>query len=90
MNFSEWSEGPAQLSFENGSRIYVMPTAGAQPIKVVMENDYDMHQVRGGPGNSPLLRWRLDDAFVYGGVQYAWYHQEDDPAVDPADIENLL
>ena len=72
MNFSEWSEGPAQLRFENGSRIYVIPTAGAKPIKVVFEDDYDMPQVRGGPGNPPLLRWRHDDAFVYGGVQYLW------------------
>lgn len=90
MSFSEWSEGPAQLRFENGSRIYVIPTAGEKPIKVVFESDYDMHQVRGGPGNSPLLLWRHDDAFVYGGVQYAWYRQEDDPTVDPANIENLL
>lgn len=90
MNFSEWSEGPAELRFENGSRIYVMPTAGAKPVKVVMKNDYDMHQVRGGPGNSTLLRWRLDDAFVYGGVQYAWYRQEDEPDIDTSDIEQLL
>lgn len=90
MNSSEWPEGPAQLRFENGSRIYVIPTAGAKPVKVVMENDYDMHQVRGGPGNPPLLRWRHDDAFVYGGVQYSWHCQEDDPSVDPAAIEDLL
>lgn len=90
MNFSEWSEGPAQLRFENGSRIYVIPTAGAKPIKVVFEDDYDMHQVRGGPGNPPLLRWRHDDAFVYGGVQYLWEPLEYDYAVNSSDIEGLL
>ena len=90
MNFSEWSEGPAQFRFENGSRIYVIPTASSKPIKVVFEDDYDMHQVRGGPENPALLRWRHDDAFVYGGVQYLWEPLEYDYAVNSSDIENLL
>lgn len=61
-----------------------------QRYKVVFEDDYDMHQVRGGPGNPPLLRWRHDDAFVYGGVQYLWEPLEYDYAVNSSDIEDLL
>lgn len=90
MSFSDCAKGPADICFKNGSQIWVIPTKGTKPIRVVMENDYDMHEARGGPGNPTLLRWRHDDVFIYEDVSYAWQRQENDPAVDPADIENLL
>lgn len=88
MNFSEWSEGPAELSFKNGDSIWILPTSGAKTIKVVMEGDSMAHEVRGGPGNLTLLRWNHDSAYVFGGLYSL--SEEDEPDIDTSDIEQLL
>ena len=88
MNFSEWSEGPAELSFKNGDSIWILPARGVKPIKVVLEDDSIEYEARGGPGNPALLRWVYDSAYVFGGVYSL--SEEDEPDIDTSDIEQLL